>query len=295
MYVKLSSEKEASLKVNINAKIIIPQECYAELQAYVEHYTTEVSGCGLVERKDTTAKYKYSQEELSSEFTITEVFLPSKQSNTSGSTDISATTIGELAHKLIEEGKDSSKLRMHWHSHVNMNTFHSGTDEENYRDLDNGEFLVSLVLNKHGSILGRVDFYKPIHISIVDVPVYIAIKNPDGINVKIDKNIKALDKFIESDKKVSRYDNWRDDDSEETKKFHREMKIKERLRLQMKIEDIVGVRYEYCSGKLEGTCLKCKYAEQCREYCSELEKRYGYKLPTYKFSLNYGEKDDIRD
>lgn len=209
---------EAKISSDMLPYITMSVDIRNELLAYVKHYKTEVSGCGMVEVINHTIKSgdKDKPDSIQVEYKITEVFLPSKQDNSGASTDIDSETIHELMHSLLAQGKDTQKLKLHWHSHSDFSVFHSGTDTDNYETLNNKDFLVSLVLNHQEDILGRIDYYTPFVCNIVGVPVYIDIPIPESIDEKVKLNIEALDKYIKENESKSitttRYssiDDWR--------------------------------------------------------------------------------------
>ena len=95
--------------------------------------------------------------------------------------DVTATTTNmepEASAKLIEtveaEGSKSSNLKCHCHSHVNMITEPSGTDDEHFQDIVNtvDSFGIMLIVNKHNDIYARVVDYNTGYIL-------------DDVNVKI--------------------------------------------------------------------------------------------------------------
>jgi len=201
-YYNVGTMKEET-KLKDQVVICMSVEVYNELQEYVQHFDSEVSGFGLVEQSIE----KIEDEKVKQvRFDIVEVFLPSKQKNSSGYTEPQEEAIHEIMHKLVQEEKDTNKLRLHWHSHADMGVFHSGTDEDNYETMNNKEWLVSLVLNKDRAILGRVDVYNPVHFSASGVGVYVVL--PNSVNdKKVKENIEALEKY-ESERKMSIYDDW---------------------------------------------------------------------------------------
>lgn len=184
--------------------ISIPVQLYNDLCAYVDHYDTEVSGCGMVERIEhrTKAEDKDEPDVVEIEFRISEVYLPSKQSNSAASTDIDDDTIADLVHSLLAQGKNTEHLRLHWHSHADMDTFHSGTDEDNYKTLSNGEFLVSLVLNKAHKFLGRIDYFNPVRVTLSGVAVYMQLESENKPSKEALENIKKLDKYVDEHKSL---------------------------------------------------------------------------------------------
>jgi hypothetical protein len=75
-----------------------------------------------------------------------------------------------------------------------MSVFHSGTDEDNYKVLKTGEWLVSLVLNKAGEIKASVHYYKPFAFEAVNIPVVVMLA--DMVHKpEWDENIKKVTEF----------------------------------------------------------------------------------------------------
>lgn len=188
-------------KVAYTAKwrVVLPMPVYTQLMTYVGGFDTECSGAGLVslEVKDN--------EHI---FTMYEAFLPEKQKNSAGATDIEADEVGRLITRLAREGKKTEDLRCHWHSHNTMSVFHSSTDEDNYKVLKTGEYLVSLVLNKAGEIKASVHYYKPFTLTAENIPVTVML---DEVEVKPEwsadiQKVKDYDKPA-----VSPLDKWKED------------------------------------------------------------------------------------
>lgn len=186
--------------------ITITPEIYQELLAYVAHYDTEVSGCGMVEQ--------IVNEDKSIEYRVTEVYLPQVQYNSAAYTEIRDTQVHKLMGELLAIGKDLNQMKLHWHSHNDFGVFHSGTDDENYRDLLQKDYVVSLVLNKKSDVLGRVDILAPFRVTVSGVDVFVRMPMPKESEAikRVHANIKALDKNIERIEKEA---------EEERKKKHK--------------------------------------------------------------------------
>lgn len=104
--------------------------------------------------------------------TIEEFFVP-KQICSGVSTDMSDDDLMALNVQLIQQGVDLKRICCYWHSHVNMATSPSGTDEATFDRLANGRYLWSLITNKAGAALAlsgkppgdglyiRLDTYDP--------------------------------------------------------------------------------------------------------------------------------------
>jgi len=162
----------------------IEAEPYAEMMAYAHKFSPdECSGVGLVERIDYT--------DNSIEFKITKVFLPN-QYNTCTTTDIPDEELNRLNTELVMAGEETHKLKFHWHSHVDMDVFHSSTDDDNYDELKLGEYAVSLVVNKKGAMLGSVHLYEPLRISVCNIEVEIEEQEINLDTAKIDANVARV-------------------------------------------------------------------------------------------------------
>ena len=186
---------EPKNKVKTDISIIIDKEPFFEMMAYAHKFSpNECSGIGVVERQDYTNG--------SVEFTIKKVFVPN-QKNTPSTTDVEAEETARMVCVALQEGFDPSALKVHWHSHVDMDTFHSNTDTDNYNDLDNGDFLISLVVNKKGEMLASVHIYRPLRIDVLNVlvnaPEYDETEIPEGLKGKIEATVQRVLDFQTKD------------------------------------------------------------------------------------------------
>lgn len=91
---------------------------------------------------------------------VPEVFLP-KQSCSPTNTDMDQADVAKLLIDLERQGKDPKTLRLWLHSHGQMKCFWSQTDDATIEELANDGFLVSIVTNKAGDLLTRVDVFEP--------------------------------------------------------------------------------------------------------------------------------------
>ena len=136
-------------------KVYIPASVYDKLFLYTKEASGEVSGVGTVEIEDGN-------------FKVDEIFLLN-QSATASSTDLDQTAIEGLMETFMMEDKDIGKLKLWWHTHAAMSVFWSGTDDNTIDGFRN-TWMLSIVTNKAGNILGRIDIYNPIRITMnVDI------------------------------------------------------------------------------------------------------------------------------
>jgi hypothetical protein len=250
--------------------ITIPRQVYLDLCGIVDHYDTEVSGCGLVERIEHRFKASVVSDPdiVEIEFKIHEIFLPEKQTNTRSSTEISESEIFELQNRLLKENKNTELLRLHWHSHADMGTFHSGTDEENYATLSGGDFLVSLVLNKSHHFLGRVDYFKPVRVTLTNLDIKMILELRENVSPSILENIKKLDEYEkEQDSKVTVYTGGYGvaDKDAKAKELTDDLEVARMLDIPID----KALKYRKC---LKGDCEICPEVTVCHEYLYSIDK-----------------------
>ena len=134
-----------------------------EVEERMRHYTNfapgEVSGLGTVE-------------EFNGGFLVTDLFLP-KQTCSPGGTELDQESVATLIMELDQAGVDTGSLRFWHHSHNNLDVFWSGTDESCINNLANGDYVLSLVTNKKGHMLARLDIFKPVRVTLDHLPVSI--------------------------------------------------------------------------------------------------------------------------
>ena len=134
-----------------------------EVEQRIRHYTDlangEVSGLGTVE-------------EFDGGFLVDKVFLP-KQNCTPAGTTLDEDAVATLLMELEAAGEDSGRMRLWFHSHAHHDVFWSQTDEECIEGLANGDYILSLVTNKRGHTLARLDIFRPVRMTVDDIPVSI--------------------------------------------------------------------------------------------------------------------------
>ena len=87
------------------------------------------------------------------------------------------------------------KMRAWVHSHADMQTYWSEQDEETIEAMRNDSFLVSIVVNKKGAVRCRLDVFRPIRITLDQLPHEVRF---------MDDDLKAWC-LAEFDSKVSEY------------------------------------------------------------------------------------------
>jgi proteasome lid subunit RPN8/RPN11 len=126
-------EPEETIEKDIT--LTIPLEAYRKIMAYADACDEEISGFADVE-------YKKDKQEI----VVGEVYLL-EQNVTGTNTHLEEEAVSKFNIDMIKKGRKQLP-QLWWHSHVNMGTFFSGTDEETCSELQNDSFNIALVVNK---------------------------------------------------------------------------------------------------------------------------------------------------
>jgi len=154
---RVKTERRLKLKhkrrdpARLDIRIQIDSTAWAKILLWTDMAKGEFSALGLVEELDSILR-------------VTEVFLLEQQCDCAG-TEIDQAAVSQL----MLEGVDPGKLRCWIHSHADMEVFWSKTDDENIQGLANGEWLLSLVVNKNHESMMRIDQFHPTQIYLEDV------------------------------------------------------------------------------------------------------------------------------
>jgi hypothetical protein len=187
-----------AFKSDDDVEILVSAYTWQRMRYLVDSVDSEVAWLGTVERTDNT-------------FKITEIYVPT-QEVTTASVNADAEMMSDLIPDLIEEhGEEEAlnniipNLRAFCHSHHKMKTFWSATDENGINGLANSQFLVSLVLNQDGEVLGRVDIFEPMRITIDNVPLRVDFgADFDDLKKEIKEKVK---KATYTPKKPNKFSN----------------------------------------------------------------------------------------
>lgn len=146
-------------------KIVLSALANAKLKYYIECINFEISGIGLVEKREGGILY------------VPDIFLL-KQEVSGAETSLDSQAVAEFINeKILDPDFPIEKIKLWWHSHVNMGTFWSGTDVATIDRLDTEDpeenWWISIVGNKSGSRLARVDVYQPHRMFTNNIPVEV--------------------------------------------------------------------------------------------------------------------------
>lgn len=108
-------------------------------------------------------------------------FILIKQQSSADETELDPAAIAELLADLESKGINGDKLRCWCHSHGDLSVFWSGQDDECIQGLSNGDWLLSLVVNKQRDSMMRLDQYHPCHLYVSDVVWDMHYPQVDGL------------------------------------------------------------------------------------------------------------------
>jgi proteasome lid subunit RPN8/RPN11 len=159
-----------------NPIVYIKPKAKQKLDLYLALCKYEISGIGEVAQIGTN-------------FLIEDLFLFKQEVHSTG-TKISQDDIAKFITESVRRGGDPSKLKLWFHSHVNLDAYWSGTDDATIETFGS-DYLISIVGNKKGEYRTRIDIYKPIRLAA------------DNLNLKIhtkdcqDELVKEIEDEIE--------------------------------------------------------------------------------------------------
>lgn len=181
-FTKMLEEKEI-----LRPMLLMTSDIYLKMYSLVQHSSKEISWHGLVARDKEQQIYEI--------YDI--VMFPQINTATTTTTDDD-----EYAEWLVEKMTDPkfafNDMRMHGHSHVDMNVFSSGVDDAYQKELltkvDDGDYYIFLVLNKKFEMcILLYDFEQNILFKNSDIDVRIIDK--DGFNIS-NWSKTHIDKFV---------------------------------------------------------------------------------------------------
>ena len=159
-----------------------------EVEERIRHYTElaggEVSGLGTVEEFDGS-------------FLVDNVYLPTQTCTPAGTT-LDEGAVATLLMELEAAGKDSGRVRFWWHSHAHHDVFWSQIDEDCIEGLTNGDYVLSLVTNKRGHTLARLDIFRPTRLTVEHLQVSVRNRDEnlrDACHEELTRNLTEIAAF----------------------------------------------------------------------------------------------------
>lgn len=177
-------------------RIEISKLAFYKFQSYIQIAQGEISGRGDVE----TLK--------NGDLSIKDLFL-FKQITTESNTILDSTALAAFMTETIRTGYDRNRMRVWWHSHGEYGVgWSKDKDERTIKTLSKNNYLISIVGNKQGNILTRLDIQQPIQVTIHGFELFIFDEdNPEP--VKFDYLVREVAEkvqFVKSIQERGKYD-----------------------------------------------------------------------------------------
>ncbi len=167
-------------------KLIFPIKQYQKLRTYVNATEYEISGLGKVKKDGEN-------------FVIEEVRL-FRQKATMGNTILDKRDLGKFYDELVRNGEDLRNWKLWFHSHCDMEAFWSSVDVKTIEDFDNemaqDNWMISLVTNKSGKTLIRIDIFQPIRCTIDDIDFDIDFEDKELEEATLDEITEKVEIYV---------------------------------------------------------------------------------------------------
>lgn len=160
--------------VKLPIKIQVDAVAMQKLWLWTDQAKGEVSALGLVD------ELRDAESGVLNGLLVTD-FLLTKQVCSMDETTMDPAGVAELLMDLESRDVDTKKLRCWAHSHGGMSVFWSGQDDQCIEGLANGEWLLSLVVNKRRDSIMRLDQYHPAHLYMSDCVWEVHYRTADGL------------------------------------------------------------------------------------------------------------------
>lgn len=153
--------------------LFILSETKERLDLYIQCAKGEVSGLGEVSQ-------------IGRNFLVTAVHLL-KQESTDGDTKIEKSAIHDYLYHAMRNEINPNSLKLWWHSHGDGNVFWSGTDDGTIAEFKN--WIISIVGNKSGEYLTRLDIFTPIHLTVKNLDFRIRFLENKPLRKEIEREV----------------------------------------------------------------------------------------------------------
>ena len=135
-------------------KVMLSAEAEQQLRVWTRAAQGEFSCFGVTEWSEDSGV-----------IAVKRFFLP-KQECGAAHTAPDKEAMGGLMTDLVKAGLNVADLRCWAHSHADMGTFWSEEDNATINQLDNDDWMLSLVVNKAGVYRARLDLYRPFRMTL---------------------------------------------------------------------------------------------------------------------------------
>ncbi len=178
-------------------KIIFPIKVYQKFRSYIDNCDEEISGLGKITKDEDV-------------ITVQDVKIFT-QTTSSAETTMDKKALGKFYDEILQRGESLLNWKLWFHSHAKMSVFFSSTDIETIGDFDNdledNNWMLSIVSNHEADLLARLDIYKPIRCTMNNLDWEIDFTDPEiERNAILEIMEKVNNKIIVFPKKIVLHD-----------------------------------------------------------------------------------------
>ena len=173
-------------------KILIQNQAYEKLKAYVVLVDTEISGM---------AKSEIDEDKN----IIINDFIIFEQEVTGATTEISDKSQAVFLNELMKANEDPAKWNIWWHSHADMGVNWSAKDDKTIEEHTSQSYLISLLVNKKMEMVARLDIF-PKDLSPFNKATYCKFDIPakDIEVIKTQEEIEACEQYDKELKRIEK-------------------------------------------------------------------------------------------
>ena len=178
-------DKDLDVKYSFK-KFYITELAYKKMMGYTQAVDGEVGGLLVVD-------------ETTDDVIISDITLPEQEIST-GSVELDQNDMGKFMEDALKNNRELlPRLKGWWHSHAEMGTFWSGTDDTQFQhmlDYYTSKKVYGIVVNKKQDLILRVDMQTPLGAITFDkIPVDIIANKDNNQQFKEETDLKVKKKY----------------------------------------------------------------------------------------------------
>lgn len=178
MAVIFGAETQQEIKTNFHKipRIFIHWRDWRKMLKYTQKAApNEIMGLGKIKRIDD-------------DFYVSDIFIIKHDSFSPDGVNITESA-AQFVYELVQKNESPADYKFCWHSHIDSPTAWSSIDEETATNFNN-EYMISLVLNVDGDYALRFDMFKPVKMTIYNLPLKIILPDNKKLDEEVAKEIE---------------------------------------------------------------------------------------------------------
>lgn len=179
--------------------INITSKAFSKMKYFIEESNGEITGLGKVKIIGNSQETIYKKDEEAKEVIEESIILPQfliydieilEQEISEVSAVLNEQALGQFLFNKLKNKEKVEDYKVWWHSHSEMQAFFSATDDGTIEDSTEFPYLISIVGNKAGDFLTRIDIQKPFRMTINDIELKVEPSENSTLRNKCIQEIK---------------------------------------------------------------------------------------------------------